>query len=80
MQGLFHALGARLGISRRVSVNRRACKGCGRCVEECAAGAISRPGEVNLHACNACLECETLCPQQAIRYGKNPRNLVRRRS
>jgi ferredoxin-type protein NapH len=70
VQGLLHALGARLGVSRRVKVNSDACRQCGRCVRSCAAWAIPEPGTINLHACNACLECRTLCPHNAIDYGR----------
>jgi Fe-S-cluster-containing hydrogenase component 2 len=50
-------------------VNREVCQGCGDCLEDCPAGAISLVeglAAINQELCTACGVCSTLCPQGAI--------------
>lgn len=45
------------------------CTGCGKCAEECPAGAIHPQGDVfviDSEACTKCGICEELCPVEAI--------------
>lgn len=49
-----------------------ACNGCGRCAQNCPAGAIRLEAGKPVWgtACYQCLRCLHECPQQAIQYGK----------
>ncbi len=49
------------------------CNGCGWCVKNCPASAISlRDGKPTWAAqCYQCMRCINQCPQQAIQYGKS---------
>ena len=49
------------------------CNGCGQCVRNCPASAISlRNGKpVWAAQCFQCLRCINVCPRQAIQYGKS---------
>lgn len=49
------------------------CNGCGRCVRNCPASAISLRDGTPVWAarCFQCLRCINECPQQAIQYGKS---------
>ena len=70
LQGLAHALGARLKFGRRMRIDEHACEGCKTCVSACPAWAIShdRQATINSHACNTCMDCVHVCPHGAIRY------------
>jgi 2-oxoglutarate ferredoxin oxidoreductase subunit delta len=54
-----------------ITVDSRACKKCGICVEFCPravlqAGPLGEVLVVNLEACNQCRLCELRCPDLAI--------------
>jgi len=53
-------------------VNKRLCKGCGTCLEECPVGAIELKddglAEINEAECIRCGRCHDACPQQAVRH------------
>ncbi len=72
VQGLAHAIGARIGITRRIVIDDSRCRSCGDCQTECPALAIQN-GRVNPHVCNLCRDCLPICKAQAIRYGRNPK-------
>lgn len=44
------------------------CAGCGSCMSECPAGAISEgsPYVINADACTDCGNCAAICPTSAI--------------
>ena len=72
LMGLAHAIGAKLGIGRRVKINQAACTDCKTCAANCPAQAIAadkaKPVAINYHACTACLDCTRICPTKAIQY------------
>lgn len=52
-----------------VIVDTERCIGCGLCVRDCVAGAVSLTNGkagVNLTGCIACGHCEAICPQAAV--------------
>jgi ferredoxin-type protein NapH len=73
LQGLTHAIGARLGIGRGARIDASLCRNCKVCAADCPTWAISNKGEraqIDPHACNACMDCAELCPEKAISYGR----------
>ena len=70
-------LGAALGLLGRWAPLRRRlganCNGCGRCVGECAMGAIDPQTNVADPAeCILCLGCRDVCHRGAVEYGPAP--------
>lgn len=54
-------------------VKKDDCIGCGICVEECPADAISlisALAEINMDDCIRCGICHEICPQNAVRHDK----------
>ncbi|MCD4783888.1 MAG: 4Fe-4S binding protein [Candidatus Eremiobacteraeota bacterium] len=52
-------------------VNKDDCIGCGICVKECPADAISlieTLAEINMDECIRCGICHEICPQNAVRH------------
>lgn len=52
------------------------CIHCGRCMQECDAGALYRDAETNLvlvrqEKCDGCGKCAEVCPNQVIRIGRD---------
>ena len=70
---LFHWVGAKLGLSRKVVHDASKCNGCRECEKVCPAWAIWGDGkavEVSRHTCNVCLECTKVCPSKALTYAR----------
>jgi len=52
-------------------VKQEDCVGCGICVEECPAGAISLDegkASIDDDTCITCGRCHDVCPQEAVRH------------
>ena len=52
-------------------VKREMCTGCGTCVEECPAGAMSLQDDtavINEDECIRCGRCHDVCPEEAVRH------------
>jgi len=59
-------------MTTRPTLDRKACKGCGLCVQACPALSISqaephRPVSINQATCIRCFCCQELCPEGAIK-------------
>jgi polyferredoxin len=72
-------LGALLGwVGRWAPYRRRvgdACNQCNLCTSECPAGAIHESGEkTDRSECIVCLGCVRVCPEDAVRFGFEPRD------
>lgn len=56
-----------------VSVNKKKCIDCHKCIKECPTGAvfINKKGNIRLKAtkCAMCMRCAMHCPTDAFRYG-----------
>lgn len=53
----------------RPAVDEDLCSGCGTCVEQCPASALSMSGdlpEVDTEKCITCFCCQEMCPERAI--------------
>lgn len=62
-----------------IRVNRALCAGCGLCVDECSAGAISLSGGIALVApalCDNCGACVEICPVGALESVLEPSSLA----
>jgi ferredoxin-type protein NapH len=73
MANLFHWIGAKLGLSRKVVHDPSKCGACKMCEQVCPAWAITGDGkdvDINRHTCNACLECTKVCPSNALTYAR----------
>ncbi len=73
MANLFHWLGAKLGLSRKIVHDSTKCNGCRACEKVCPTWAISGEGrvvDVSRHTCNVCLECTKVCPSKSLTYGR----------
>jgi len=71
MANLFHWVGAKLGLSRKVVHDSSKCRGCRECEKVCPAWAIAGDGkdvDISRHTCNVCLECIKVCPSNALTY------------
>ncbi|WP_027365591.1 aldo/keto reductase [Desulfotruncus alcoholivorax] len=64
------------GLSEKLSKNRRVlhiekwCRGCGRCVEKCTAGAleiVEGAVKVDMQRCRLCGYCASVCPEFCIK-------------
>ncbi len=62
------------GVCRALTqyaIDAEACKGCGQCVEECPAGAISgekrQPHVLDVAKCTKCGVCYEICPFDAVK-------------
>ncbi len=52
-------------------VNEEICTGCGICVEECPAGAMSPLNDkarIDDDKCIRCGKCHDVCPEEAVRH------------
>lgn len=52
-------------------VDVNSCNGCGTCVEECPAEAISMiedKAEIDMSDCIRCGVCHEVCPQESVRH------------
>ena len=52
-------------------VNQELCTGCGTCVEQCPAEAVSLVDEkatINDEECIRCGTCHDVCPEEAVRH------------
>jgi ferredoxin-type protein NapH len=70
---LFHWVGAKLGLSRKVVHDSSKCGGCRECERVCPAWAIAGDGkdvDISRHTCNVCLECTKVCPSKALTYAR----------
>jgi len=58
----------RLSVSRKASIDPRACDGCGACAESCRYGAIagSETPSVDAFRCEGCGVCARVCPREAV--------------
>jgi ferredoxin-type protein NapH len=68
---VFHWVGAKVGLSRKVVHNAAKCNGCRECEKACPAWAITGSGkdvDISRHTCNVCLECTKVCPSKALTY------------
>ena len=73
MANLFHWVGAKLGLSRKVVHDSSKCNGCRECEKVCPAWAITGDGkdvDISRHTCNVCLECTKVCPSKALTYAR----------
>jgi ferredoxin-type protein NapH len=75
--GALDSLVSRAGLTRgkRVRVLASKCTGCGTCATVCPTWALSNThdkAQLDALSCLTCRECEQLCPEEAIRYGKQP--------
>ena len=56
-----------------VSVNKKKCINCNKCINECPTGAlfINKKGNIRIKAskCAMCMKCTLNCPKDAFRYG-----------
>lgn len=71
MANLFHWVGAKIGLSRKVVHDASRCSGCGECEKVCPTWAIAGVGkyrDISRHTCNVCLECTKVCPNKALTY------------
>lgn len=63
-----------LALRPRIDAGR--CTACGRCVDACAAGAMSLPeggpAAVDGRACISCFCCQEMCPSEAIAVRSGP--------
>jgi len=62
-------------ISVKPEVDRAACTSCWRCIEVCAAGAMSRAGRsvaIDRDRCISCFCCQEMCPSRAIAVRAGP--------
>ena len=62
-----------------IRVNRALCAGCGLCVDECSARAISLSGGIALvdpALCNSCDACVEICPVGALESTLGPLSLA----
>ncbi|HQG32085.1 MAG TPA: 4Fe-4S binding protein, partial [Deltaproteobacteria bacterium] len=53
----------------RPHVEQELCTGCGSCIDQCPASALSMNDglpAVNAEACVTCFCCQEICPQKAI--------------
>jgi Fe-S-cluster-containing hydrogenase component 2 len=52
-------------------IKQEVCSGCGCCIDECPAGAISIVDEkayIDMQDCIRCAICHDICPENAIRH------------
>lgn len=67
---------ARVRNTKRLSVDKAECIGCGLCARKCPVGAIEMRDKRHVWAkdkCAMCLGCLHRCPKFAIQRGKNTR-------
>jgi MinD superfamily P-loop ATPase len=64
---------------RRVVVDEKKCRGCGRCARICHEECIVLPGGsgdstalINHALCSTCTQCIAICPQQALAWDEVP--------
>ena len=71
VSNVLHAIGSKVGISRRIKHDPAHCSECGDCEEVCPAWAIHRYSkeiDINRHTCNVCLECVKACQAGCYKY------------
>jgi len=52
-------------------ISEQMCTGCGICIEQCVANAISmdnNPAKIDMDECIRCGVCHGICPQEAVRH------------
>ncbi|MEG1711032.1 MAG: DUF362 domain-containing protein [Clostridia bacterium] len=63
----------RSSMSRKVSINKKICVGCGKCKLHCPGKAIeikNKKAHINQNKCIRCYCCQELCPKNAVKYNK----------
>ncbi len=73
MQSLFFVIGSRLGLARKININREACVKCGLCIKNCPMRAMSMEGGTVKNSTALCIKCDVCkssCPRKAIFTGR----------
>ncbi len=65
---------AKTYLTKKVKIDKKQCRGCGKCVTHCPAQAlqvVDKKAKINQSKCIRCYCCQELCPFDAVRLKKS---------